>query len=475
MWNYKTMLFTALAASLAFVAASQAESVPISIEGWDKHFAFHYDHVLAETADLGRAYEPVEVTLSVPGEAAPGWQDHVRIVRLTSDVQGEVVPHEILGKVSARPISRDGVATPAPAESANVVFLAQCPAGGETAYRLFWGLPADGNGAVDLPAVEEDNGLRVSGEAPGLAVGNEHYALRLDPKSGAILDVNRAGHDTDETMSFRSTPIHFGADVWSPPQGWDHDYDWPAPPNQRCEGGTTALRYHRWGPMERYRDVVVSITYTFYAHVPYVHVSSTMAFTENRSVRAVRMGEIVVNHTRTPEGGGEKEEGEARDVFPRMAWPDADGSIFVREVNAHRGADGRANVAGVVPGALGILDRDVPWVAGYNTAAGYGLASLRRSQFAGNRLGGPVPHSVPCTYVANYGWGFTYWSRPMVYPPGAKGTVLDQNTAVAAGTLFATEEALLVFEPDPELGQVRGAYERLVEPLRQQFKGTGPW
>jgi hypothetical protein len=475
MLNPKNLSSVLLATALAFVLASQAEPVSVDVEGWDKHFAFHYDHVLAETAGLDREFEPVEVTLSVPGEPEPGWQDHVRVVRLTTEGRGEVVPHETLGKVSVHPVSQGDARTPAPVESVNVVFLAPCPAGGETTYRLFWGLPADTNAPVDLPAAEESNGLTVTGEAPGLVVSNDQYTICLDPKSGAIMAVNRAGQGEDKTMSFRKVPMHFGTDVWSPPQGWDHDYDWATPPNQRCEGGATALRYHRWGPMQSYRDVVVSITYTFYAHVPYVHVSSTMNFTENRSVHAVRMGEIVVSHTRTPEGGGEEGEGEGRDVFPHIAWPNADGSVFVRDVNAHRDAEGLANVEGVVPGALGILDRDVPWVAGYNAAAGYGLASLRKSQFAGNQLGSPIPQSVPCTYIANYGWGFTYWSRPMVYPPGSKGTVLDQNTAVAAGTFFATEEALLVFEPDPSLREVGEAHQRFLQPLRHQFKGTGPW
>ena len=134
-----------------------------------------------------------------------------------------------------------------------------------------------------------------------------------------------------------------------------------------------------------------------------------------------------------------------------------------------------ANVEGIAPGALGILDRDVPWVAGYEAEKGYGMATLRRSQFVGNRLGGPIPHSAPCTYVSNYGWAFTYWSRPMILPLGMKKTAEDQNMAVAAGTIFATEEGLLVFQPDAALSRVREHYRRFVEPLKLQYQGTGPW
>jgi len=281
---------------------------------------------------------------------------------------------------------------------------------------------------------------------------------------------------------FRKMPIHFGTDVWSPPQGWDHDYDWKAPPNQRCEGGATAFRYHRWGPMQRYRDVTTSITYTFYAHVPYVHVSSTMDFTEDRSARMVRMGEIVVDHSAKP--GSAQNEGETppADVFSHYAWPDAAGAVVERDVMASLDEEGWAALDGLARGALAILERDVPWVAAYDAERGYGMATLRRAQFAGNRLGGPIPHSAPCTYLSNYGWGFTYWSRPMVAPLGQRQTPLDRNTAIAAGTLFATEEALLVFEPGNDGGpaqerlkEVTEAQARFVRPLRFVYKGTGPW
>ena len=132
-------------------------------------------------------------------------------------------------------------------------------------------------------------------------------------------------------------------------------------------------------------------------------------------------------------------------------------------------------VEGLARGALAILERDVPWVAGYNAEKGHGMASLRKSQFVGNMSGGATPRSAPCTYIANYGWRFTYWSRPMVYPLGMKGTPTDQNLAIAAGTIFATEEALLIFKPDTSLRKVIRAHRRFVEPLRFRYKGTGPW
>jgi len=448
----------------------------MDVTGWDPFFAFHYDYTLEETAGLQRENEPVEVTLSVPADAPKPWQEYVRVVRLEAEGQGVVVPHQLMGEVAAVTPKTGDAPTAASVESVNIVFLASCPKRGNVTYRLFWGLPV-GNETpqTNLPGAVEPNGLRVRGVMPSLEVSNEYYAMRLDDKSGAIATARLMESPEADTMSFaQKVPIHFGVDTWSPPESWDHDYDWLSPPNQRCDSGPIALRYHRWGPLRKYPDLIVSITYTFYAHAPYVVVSSTMEFTAARSARAVRMGEIVVSHTHK-EGPNDKDaDGKFNDVFTHYAWPNEDGVSRI-DVNAHRDAEGSANLEGVAPGALAILGRDVPWVAGYHAARAYGLASLRKSQFAGNRLGNPIPQTVQCTYLANYGWGFTYWSRPMVYPFGARQTAEDQNTAISAGTIFATEEALLFFKPDAEFEGVREAHRRFVEPLRLRFKGTGPW
>lgn len=456
-------------------APCAADTQPLDVSGWDRLFTFRFDYELAERTGLERRFEPVEVTLSVPAEQPATWRDHIRVVKLESEGRGVVAPHQIMGTVRAVAAVEGNRPVAAPVESVNIVFLASCAARGKVTYRLFWGMRDATTPTEHIPSAQETSGLGISGEAPGLEVRNEYYTANLDPKSGALARSRIAGGGEQDWMFYRSVPMHFGVDAWSPPQGWDHDYDWTSPPNHRVELGPLVARYHRWGPMQNYPDVVVSITYTFYAHVPYIHVSSTMEFTKERSARAVRIGEIVVSHTHRAGPDERDADGKSPDVFTHYAWPTESGAATIIEVNAHRDEEGRANLEGVAPGTLAILDRDVPWVAGYHADRAYGMASLRRAQFAGNRLGNPVPYTVPCTYVANYGWGFTYWSRPVVYPYGMRTTPEDQNTAIAAGTLFAAEEALLFFKPDPECLAVREAHRRFTAPLRLQFKGTGPW
>ncbi|NUM52416.1 MAG: hypothetical protein HUU46_02110 [Candidatus Hydrogenedentes bacterium] len=466
-----------LAIGVALCAgAAYAGPTAVDVGGWGKYFAFEYDYVLAESIGRARTQEPAEITLSVPAGKTDISADEIRVVRMESKSRGTLVPFQVLGEVIADHAPEENGETPASARSANVVFFVDCPASGAVTHKIFWGARGESTEVAGLPAAESiAEGLHIEGDAPGLTIRNAFYHVQLDPESGAILRARLAGRPESEDLFYHSVPIHFGVDVWSPPKNWDHDYDWKLPPNQKLEKGPLVTRYHRWGPLQHYRDVTVSITYTFYAVTPYIHVSSTMHFTADRSVRAVRMGEIVVAHSHKTLPNEKDADGESPDLLTHYAWPDDKGAAQVLEIDASRGADGAANLAGVVPGALGILDRDVPWVAGYHAAKNYGIATLRKSQFAGNTLGGPVPQSAPCTYVSNYGWGFTYWSRPMVYPPGAKGTPEDQNTALAAGTFFGVEETLLFFKPENGLRELRQAHELFVHPLRHAFVGTGPW
>lgn len=466
------MTFTLLMAAPAVGNSPPPNAIDVST--WAAQFKHSYDYVLRETEGLDRANEPVEITLTTAGDPADSWRDHIRVVQMADGAYGTVMPHEVMGSTEAGGVEQPDGQTPRPATSINIIFLANCPANGEVTYRLFWGNP-EGGTASEFPKAEVENGLNVSGEAPALIIDNSLYHIELGEKSGAIKRIHTSFQTSDTEMFYNKIPIHFGTDIWSPGQGWDHDYDWPAPPNQKVEGGPLALRYHRWGPLHNYTDVEVSIVYTFYAKVPYVHISSTMRMTKDRSAHAIRMGEIVVSHSRRPASNPDPTKEESPEVFTHYGWPDGKGGVVQREINAHRNELGQAEADGKVPGGLGVLDRDIPWVAGYNAGEHFGIATLRKNQYAGNYLGGVTPQAAPCTYLGQYGWGFVYWSRPMVYPLGAAESELDLNTAVAAGTIFGTEEALLLFEPDAALKNVSDAHKRFTVPLRFEFNGTGPW
>ncbi|MCL4216645.1 MAG: hypothetical protein KJ052_06530 [Candidatus Hydrogenedentes bacterium] len=461
--------------SLSFLitlsAGAQFNAPLVNLSDLDEAFVYQYDYELKETAGLARNQEPVEISLTVPRRDDLGWFDNIRVVHILEDENGALVPHEVLGSVTAGGLDKETKNEPHPASSVNIAFFADCPASSSATYRIYWDAAESGT-ARDIPKVKAHDPLKIEGEAPGLTIENAYYSLTLHPDSGAIQSTLLKGQMEENRMYYHTIPIHFGTDVWSPNQGWDHDYDWASPPSQKLEGGPLVLRYHRWGPLHEYTDVIVSITYTFYAYQPYVHVSSTMEFTKDRSVRMVRMGEIVVHHGAH---ANSPDKDPTPEFFSHYAWPERDGSVTTRSINEGHDEQLRSRVEGLAPGAIAILDRDVNWVAGYHADKNYGMASLRLNQFAGNRRGGPVPQSAPSTYVANYGWAFSYWSRPMVSPMGTKGSALDQNMAVADGTIYGAEECLLVFAPGDSLAQVQEAYGRVAEPLRFMFKGTGPW
>lgn len=430
------------------------------------HFRYRYDYTVQETEGLRRAAEPIEVTLSAKDGEIGNWQEEVRVLRVEASGSVEPIPFQAHGRLIAKQPDAETPKT----ESANIVFIASCPANGTVTYSLLWGR----FGEEPLPSAPKTHEFNVEGDIPGLRIENRHYAVELSPKNGAILNARRGGKSTPKQIDFfQKIPIHFVADVWSPPQRWDHDYDWNIPPNQEFVHGPVFAKYHRWGPMSLYNDVIAHLTYTFYADVPYIAVSAMLEFTENRSVHAVRLGEIVTTHLESKERESKREE-KLVPVFTHYAWPRDEG-VAVREIEPVLDEERVAQVDGYEPGALAILQRDIPWVAAYHRDGGYGIAALRKSRLVMNKYGGPLPHTVPCVYLGQYGWGFSYWSKPEVYPFGARQTPLDRNTVVSRGTLFAGEEALFIFKPSSELKEIRETSRRYLNPLRLKFKGTGPW
>ena len=464
------------------------------LDQWTKQFRYRYDCTLRESAGIGRDAEPVEITLDARAGEMVNWQKEVRIY-LIGDDHALAVPFQVHGRRRAQlPESL----TPQ-TESANVLFLAACPPSAAVTYRILWGLTG---APVDAPAATAPHPLQVTSysdraPAPGPGVGrgsrreagsasagktgagatiaNRLYRIRLSERSGGILHVSRAGHSGEPQMRFfqEGIPVHFAADVWSPPDRWDHVYDWPRPPNEEWVAGPLMIRYHRWGPMSRYHDVNAHVTYTFHAEVPYVLVSTMLEFTRNRSVRTVRIGEIVTTHAETADRAAKRKEPLAR-VFTHYAWPEG-GRARTLRIQSHLDSRNAARVKGYVSGTLAVLDRDVPWIAGYDELGGYGIASLRKSQTVINKIGGPIPFKAACTYIAQYGWGYTYWSRAAVFPTGPRESALDRNTVVAKGTVFASEQALLVFDPSDDLRQIREAVKKWNAPLRRETRGSGPW
>lgn len=463
--SYLIFLFVTI---IIFTACEDKQSEPqgkvaqFSTAGWDSLFTYQYDYVLKETKGLARTAEPMKITLSAKTGEIKNWTDEIRIVRYDSVQPPELIPFQVYGQETV-----DKPST----ESVNVIFIAKALPYQKITYKLFWGKCSD----KVLPSAQQPTDLKISGNQPGLIIDNTFYHIELSVKSGAIQSASRASQGNRGLISFyQGAPIHFGADVWSPPANWDHDYDWQTPPNQKLVHGPIMIKYHRWGPLKSYQDVIVHLNYTFFSNVPYVVVSTMMEFTENRSARAVRIGEIVVTYLPSKGHPSYSQIDTSDIVFTHYAWPEED-RIVTRDIATHLDSQNVAQIEGFARGGLAVLDRDIPWIAGYNALKKFGMASLRRTHFVGNKYGNPLPFTAACTYLGEYGWGFSYWSRPEVYPFGKRNSTLDHNTVVSKGTIFASEEALLIFDPSDLNKNIRNVYTKYTHPLKLQFKGTGPW
>jgi hypothetical protein len=129
------------------------------------------------------------------------------------------------------------------------------------------------------------------------------------------------------------------------------------------------------------------MTYIFYAHNPYIVVTSTLDVQKDIDVVALRNGEIVLNHN----------------VVREFAWKKSTGeisSVVIKERPRHptRGLD---------------IEAVTPWFAWYNREIGaaFGIVDLELAHM--RRSEGLSRVEQPYRYMH---WGpWTYCARPLIY------------------------------------------------------------
>ncbi|HQO35772.1 MAG TPA: hypothetical protein PLG59_14005, partial [bacterium] len=114
--------------------AKTGEPACIGGSNWQSHFQYQYDYTVKETSGLDRDAEPVTVTLSAKAREISDWGKEVHVLRVCPCGKEQPVPFQVYGVVDAqKPLTED-----IRSESANVVFLASCPANETATYRLLW-------------------------------------------------------------------------------------------------------------------------------------------------------------------------------------------------------------------------------------------------------------------------------------------------------------------------------------------------
>ena len=399
---------------------------------WDPAWRFYAATVVKEECGMPRAKEPIHILLGVFAERVTVPEREVRVVSIDPD---SGVPEEIPCQVyDVSTQSNVQTEKGQPTTTFSVAFLADVSANVAKVYLIFYGNP-------NAPAPTYATDLAVSGEGLALTIENNHYRIRLHPKSGAVDEillkqgVNAVFDHHIETNG----ALFWNPDVYAPPRVWTHASDWDPPANVKTISGPIFCMTKRWGPLPAYSDVECSVTYVFYAHQPYMLMDSNVDILQDLDVRALRNGEIVVN----------------LNVVREFAWKQPNGQVQVVDFKQRPREPKRA------------LDMpmDTPWWAFINRERRCSLAAITLQTAAVRRREGLV-NLEPCVILK---WGpWAYCTRPLVQ---TNNTANPQRLVrVPASSSFSESMAIypcrLGATDQDWFAPVELVYERLVKPLR---------
>lgn len=317
-----------------------------------------------------------------------------------------------------------------PTTTLKVAFFADVAARGEKAYLLFYGNPA-----APAPAYATD--LKVSDAGIGQVVENDFLRVDLDDSSGAVFGVFiKQGKDALLEHKLETNgAVHWNPGAYSPPHAWVHASDWKNPEFEQVTGPVFHMTKRR--ALLPFRDdIMVTITYVFYAGKPYLISTSLTDVLEEFYCQALRNGEIVFNHEK----------------LNTFAYRALDGKI-----HEHPIATALRHPEHVVD-----IPYDVPWVAFTNETTGIGFASITLELANTNRFGGNSDAEQPYTYVANGPW--IYFSRGLNYSFGSNNPT--RMIHAAKGSLYHEKSAYLGFV----LGTAEADKYRMISEAEAQLR-----
>ncbi len=410
---------------------------------------FHY----RETAGLARHREPVELMLSAYTEECGNWQRELRMQAMEPRSGTlSAIPFQVIRETRANHTAvrrRDQCST-----AWVMAFLDLAP---NTDLMLIcaWG-QADAQAAAmdefspDLCLQEDNNGWR--------HVRNAHYDAGLCPRSGQLGSLTACArpdralyYAPGNNQSHRF--LHYNPDLWIPDQVWSHASDWDPPPYATEAAGPLVLRTRRWGALPRIHGVQCCVEYTFCAWTPWIRTRTVLEVDTVLSTNAIRNEEIVMN----------------ADQVDWWACKETDGVI--RDEPIHPDPD-------LPSGIVAVVRNEAPWIAFYHQDSGVGLAGIRLQQQATTRGNAEKAYWNTGTVVADYGWGFRYWSRSLIYGTGDFWP--DREYVVEPGLLYVDECAYLPFTLMSGTGferfeQIEAAEARLRFPVERIWRGSGPY
>ena len=406
---------------------------------------------LHETSGLAREGEPVEFSLTARAEDAADLEKELRLYACDLDSGAYTPVHLQTYNAKQFPGTPPGTSNANylqhPSQSLEGVFLASVPANGSGVYVFFYDHPN-----VDPPA-ELESDLVVSGPSLGADVENEHYLVRLDKRSGQIASFDLKGRKDNPvprlTNSY-SNAVHWNPDSFSDNGKWGHTFAWNPPDKTVVTArGPLMFRVTNSGRMpDATPQVHASVTYTFYAGVPYVKCTTITEVRDPLNTSAIRNGEIVLDSH----------------LIDHFVWKERNGTL--RSGRTLHGPNWQDEWAIRI-------DHDVPWLALTCEAEDYGIGEVIESSLAFNPNRGEATTHRPAFYLYyHHFWAIpvTYFTRGWVYPFSdyQRGPIIP----VDEGSTYIEKLAFLPFflqEGEQRYEAIEQASIQLRQPLEQRW------
>jgi hypothetical protein len=380
---------------------------------WDRDWKYYAGVVLAEKTGVPRYREPVHLTLSLYGDRIEG-PGEIRVLGIHPETgTATETPCQIYGfdRWSISKLIEEEAFRYQPTVTVDLVFLADVPALAQKVYLIFYGNPK-----AKTPSYETD--LKMDKEATEVKIENDYYRMSLHDKSGLIDEITiKQGVNTTLAHHVESPgTLHWNPDCYSPPKTWSHTSEWNPPPHLAVTEGPVFVMRKYWGKLPfGVEGVFASVTYRFYAHNPYVVISTAMRVDEPMGVKVLRNGCFVFK----------------RDLFDAFIWKDRDGRI------------GRSDLAEAPspPNPVRTIAADSPWMAFVNHELGFGFGGITLSYLNERFDQGLVRATEPCFHIMVGPW--VTWARLLV------NTFMTNNpqrlVQLPEGCLYMEKTAYLPF------------------------------
>jgi hypothetical protein len=410
---------------------------------WNPDWKNYLSLIVSEENGYDRPIYPVHASLGILSSYFRSG-DEIRVVRadLTGgDVAYTEIPSQVYDvvtwddKKAMEVVEKDEktgerITRYHPTTTFGLAFPASLKAHEKATYLVFFNNPA-----APRPAYASD--LKVTGQGLGKTIENSFYKVTLNKKSGVIYEITEKESRTRLEHKLETNgSVHWNPGVYSPPHAWYHTSDWENPSFVEVSGPVVDM-VRIAAPLPHYPNVLASITYHFYAGVPYILVETTIDITDNLFVQALRNGEIVFN----------------KKVFNRAGYKTMAGEVRTIDLTRTR----------MHPEHVVTLRPDVPWVTFYNDATGVAFANLYVDLTMTNLEGGEASATQPFVYIQNGPW--YYLARGLVYSFGTNNQT--RMLPVRRGSVYYERNAFypFVFKKDQGYAaRVDRTYDSLKHP-----------